>query len=123
MKKKGIIIFFTMIMVLGCMTGCKKPPDYASSSRTIKVSISGYLTTKNVEFWDFFHDVYYDWADGKHAIPAGLSGTEITFIDEDVVERTVRVSTPIIKSDESYTSSFTMYTDSHCTKGHIYKKK
>ena len=120
MKKKRVALLMCFVLVLGCLTGCKKNEEYAIGGRSININtIAQTFTTKNVRFYDFYTEKVVHLADKKYQVVGSLGGKTISFHDEEGNAYMCAVSE--ILSD--LPSSFLLYQNYRRTIGEEYKKK
>ncbi|GEM_PF-2439621 len=97
MKKKRVALLMCFVLVLGCLTGCAEPrPSYQGTGRSI--AINGYkseMTTVNFRFYDYHNYRLVNLSNDTYPLPGSLNTTEITFIDNDLNEYTIRVNRPL----------------------------
>ena len=102
MKKKSLIVLLSMIMMMGCLTGCSTPnPTYTSSGRSIAVNgLNMKMTTANVRFYDYNSERLITLPNDTYALPGGLDTTMLTIVDRFGQEYAVAVSTPLLNAPE-----------------------
>ena len=83
MKKKCLVVLLSMIMMMGCLTGCSTPnPTYTSSGRSIAVNgLNMKMTTANVRFYDYTSEGLITLPNDTYALPGGLDTTMLTIVD------------------------------------------